>query len=94
MPSQCVGVISVMMIMMTIMKMIMIIIIIIIIMVIIIIIIIIRNNEMPLPNFILRDSVCGLQAAGWTVRGSIPGKGRDFRHLCTPALWPTHPPVQ
>jgi hypothetical protein len=79
-----VGVISVMMIMMTMMMII----------IMIIIIIIIRNKEMPLPNFILRDSVCGLQATDWTVRGSIPGKGRDFRPLSTPALWPTHPPVQ
>jgi len=33
-------------------------------------------------------------ATDWTVRGSIPGGGRDFPHLSRPALGPTQPPVQ
>ena len=57
-------------------------------------IIIICNNAIPLPNYVLRVSVCGIQATGWNVRGSNPGKGRDFRHQPTPALWPTQPSVQ
>jgi hypothetical protein len=33
-------------------------------------------------------------AAGWTVRGSNLGGGRDFMHLSRPVLGPTQPPAQ
>jgi hypothetical protein len=35
-----------------------------------------------------------LYFTGWTVRGSNPGRGRDFLHLSRPALRPTQSPVQ
>ena len=33
-------------------------------------------------------------ATGWTVRGSIPGGGRDFPRTSRPALGTTQPSVQ
>jgi hypothetical protein len=33
-------------------------------------------------------------ATGWTVRGSKPGRGRDFPHPSSPALGPNQPALQ
>ena len=33
-------------------------------------------------------------ATGWTVRGSNPGRGRDFLHPSIPAVGPTQAPIQ
>ena len=40
-----------------------------------------------------RDSVVGI-ATGWSVRGSNPGRGRDFPCPTRPAPRSTQPPVQ
>ena len=42
-----------------------------------------------------RDSSIGIATRyGWTVRGSNPGWGWDFRHPSRPAIGPTQPPVE
>jgi hypothetical protein len=64
------------------------------IMIVMMMIIIICNKAIPLPKSVLRVSVFGVQATGWNVRGSNPGKGRDFQHPSAPAVWPTQPSVQ